>query len=220
MCSAWGGAWSTAGSSVSVQRSHRDAGAGVDQAHRESRMSDTYIQTHGGGKFDFVWPDQDAINIEDIAEALSKICRYTGHCKGFYSVAQHSLHCAEMVAEEFALEALLHDASEAYCNDISRPLKTLLPDYRFIEARVDAAIRGKFGLPSVESKEVKIADQRMLLTEQRSLMGGDQWTGHGLRGYRPYERWIVGWDWESAREEFLGMYHFLTNERPIRPAHD
>lgn len=103
----------------------------------------SFIQTFAGKHFNYLDIQQDAIEIEDIANALSNICRFAGHLPEFYSVGQHSVLTSYLVPQEFALEALLHDAAEAYLQDIPDPLKRLLPDYRAIEDQVDAAIRQK-----------------------------------------------------------------------------
>jgi hypothetical protein len=129
----------------------------------------TWITTFSGQRLDFVKPDIDSICISDIAHALSNECRYAGHCPGFYSVAQHSYLTSLIVPPEFYLEALLHDAAEAYCKDIPSPLKKLLPDYHIIEKRLEAVIRRKFGLPEEMSAAVKRADLIMLATERRDL---------------------------------------------------
>ncbi len=107
----------------------------------------TWITTFSGRRFDYINPDIYSIRISDIAHALSNECRYAGHCPQFYSVAQHSILTSMIVPPALALEALLHDAAEAYCKDIPSPLKRLLPDYQIIEGRVDALIRSNFGLP-------------------------------------------------------------------------
>lgn len=122
----------------------------------------SYIQTLSGKHFNYLDIQQDDIVIEDIATALSHICRFAGHLPEFYSVGQHSVLTSHLVPQEFALEALLHDAAEAYLQDIPSPLKRLLPDYQVIEARVDAAIRQKFGLPTEQHPTVKYADLVML----------------------------------------------------------
>lgn len=129
----------------------------------------TWITTQSGKHFDYTSLSADAICIEDIACALSNICRFTGHVQDFYSVAQHSVHVSYLVPPEFALEALLHDAAEAYCSDINSQLKQLLPDYQRQIKAVEAVIAAKFGLPASMSATVKHADLVMLATERRDL---------------------------------------------------
>lgn len=113
--------------------------------------------------------NKDDIDINDIAVSLSNICRFAGHLSHFYSVAQHAVLCSQLVPQEFAFEALMHDATEAYCQDIPAPLKRLLPDYKRMEEKIDAVIREKYGLPPVMSTPVKYADLIMLATERRDL---------------------------------------------------
>lgn len=144
-----------------------------------------FITTWSGQHFYFCSSDTDIIYIDDIAQALSNLCRFTGHLDDFYSVAQHSVLASYLVPPQFALEALLHDASEAYCNDIAAPLKALLPDYRNVEAWVDGLIRRKFGLPAEMSPEVKRADLIMLATERRDLFIDDDSEWAILRGVYP-----------------------------------
>jgi 5'-deoxynucleotidase YfbR-like HD superfamily hydrolase len=129
----------------------------------------SFIQTMSGKHFDYLNAQTDDVDIEDIATALSNICRFAGHLPEFYSVAQHSVLCSQIVPQEYAFEALMHDAAEAYCQDIPAPLKRLLPDYRRIETLVDDLIRSKFGLPLHQSDLVKYADLTMLATERRDL---------------------------------------------------
>src|ERR1019366_6268112 len=80
------------------------------------------IRTYTGILFDFEEPEASPIRIEDIAHALSLLCRFAGHCKEFYSVAEHSVRVSYACPEEHALWGLMHDASEAYCVDVPRPL--------------------------------------------------------------------------------------------------
>lgn len=129
----------------------------------------SFIQTMSGKHFDYLNAQTDDVDIEDIATALSNICLFAGHLPEFYSVAQHSVLCSQIVPPEYAFEALMHDAAEAYCQDIAAPLKRLLPDYRRIESLIDDLIRSKFGLPLHQSALVKYADLTMLATERRDL---------------------------------------------------
>lgn len=128
------------------------------------------ILTFTGHYYNFLHPEKSVITLEDIAHALSNLCRFTGQCREFYSVAQHAVYTSYLVPAEFAYEALHHDDAEAVLGDVSSPLKRLLPEYKVIERRVEAAMRAQFGLPAIESPEVKHADLRMLATEKRDLM--------------------------------------------------
>ena len=170
------------------------------------------IETASGREFNFLEPTQDSISIEDIAHALSNICRYTGHVRDFYSVAQHSVLVARIVEEmgrpELALRALLHDAAEAYIGDVSSPLKKLLPEYRRIEAIVSAAIDRKFGFDGPEPPEVRRADYIALLTEKRDLMPNTGiWPEY--RDIAPRERPASPMEPFRAETLFLNKYHEL-----------
>lgn len=166
----------------------------------------TWILTRSGKHFDFVDPQPDQIDILDIAWGLSKECRFAGQCYGFYSVAQHSVLVSNIVPAELALEALLHDAAEAYCKDIPMPLKALLPDYKRIEQRVDRAIRATFGLPMECSPEVKRADLILLATERRDLMPPDPEPWAILQGITPLEAPIQPLRTMTALDRFLDSY--------------
>ncbi|MDN0439889.1 HD family hydrolase [Escherichia coli] len=124
----------------------------------------SFIKTFSGKHFYYDRINKDDIDINDIAVSLSNICRFAGHLSHFYSVAQHAVLCSQLVPQEFAFEALMHDATEAYCQDIPAPLKRLLPDYKRMEEKIDAVIREKYGLPPVMSTPVKYADLIMLAT--------------------------------------------------------
>jgi len=129
------------------------------------------IQLYSGRYIDLLNPKPEDIYITDIAHGLSNICRFTGHTKQFYSVAQHSVYTVFLLEDqELALQALLHDASEAYLADISTPLKQLLPDYVKLEKQFEAVIAERFNLPNIKSPIVKKADLLALVTEKRDLM--------------------------------------------------
>ena len=102
------------------------------------------ILTHSGRYFDFTKPHEHDFQIEDIAKALSNICRFNGHCP-FYSVAQHSVAVSMLVPPEYAMEGLMHDAPEAYLGDVTAPLKMLLKDYGALEDATWTAIALRFG---------------------------------------------------------------------------
>lgn len=110
--------------------------------------------------------------IDDIAHALSQLCRYTGHSTAFYSVAQHSYLVSLHVPREFALWGLLHDAAEAYIGDMSRPLKGMLPKFKEVEDKIMAAVCLRFNLSPAPDMppQVKKIDNAMLATEMRQFM--------------------------------------------------
>lgn len=173
----------------------------------------SWILTHSARHFSYLDPRPEDIHILDIAEGLAKESRYNGHTRGFYSVAQHSWLCSHVVAPAFQLEALLHDAAEAYCKDIPRPLKECLADYQAIEARVDGAIRAKFGLPPTMSAAVKKADLILLATERRDLMPPDDTPWPIIDGIEPLARPIITMMHPRAMAFFLRRYLELTEDR-------
>ena len=127
-----------------------------------------WIGTLSGKKIDLMNPDPDQITIEDIGNALSRINRFNGHTRIPWTVLQHSVATARLVAESYKLQALLHDATEAYICDIPTPLKLLLGDsYREVERRIAHAIGVKFGVILTELPyPVKQADLIMLMSEK------------------------------------------------------
>ena len=133
---------------------------------------DSWIQTYTGKKFYPLNPGVEDICIEDIAHALSMQCRFTGHCKFHYSIAQHSVLVSYLSDDKDRMHALLHDASEAYICDLSSPLKRSVrfAEYRKIESVLQAAILRKFGLDEKEPSSVKTADLTMLGIEAKTLL--------------------------------------------------
>lgn len=129
-----------------------------------------WMQTYTGKKFLPMDPNVDDICIEDIAHALSNLCRYGGHCNRFYSVAEHAWHCSYAVAPEFAFAALMHDASEAYLVDMPRPIKHQLPGYLEAEARLEKAVAAKYALEWPMPAEVKRVDNAILFDERKVLL--------------------------------------------------
>jgi hypothetical protein len=132
-----------------------------------------WIQTFTGRPFWPLDPCADEVCLEDIAHSLSLQCRYAGHCREFYSVAQHSVLVSQACSAEDAAWGLLHDAAEAYLVDLPRPIKRysdLGNEYRAIETNLMFAIRDRFKLKGEEPESVKLADNRLLATEMRDLM--------------------------------------------------
>ena len=130
-----------------------------------------WIQTFSGKVYWPIDPHEDDVEIIDIAHALSMVCRYSGHCSQFYSVAEHSWHVSYLVPREYALQGLLHDAAEAYLADVARPVKPYLVNYREIESANWRVIARKFGVPEEMHREVHEADTAMLFCEAKQLLG-------------------------------------------------
>ena len=138
----------------------------------------TCITTYTGARFDPTRPRTEDIRIEDIAHALSLICRGNGHVKTFFSVGQHCLHCAgEALARGYssrvAMACLLHDASEAYMSDVPRPFKPYLAEYRGFEDALMAVVYEKFlgePLTAEETAQMQKIDDDMLWYNLRDLL--------------------------------------------------
>lgn len=168
------------------------------------------ILTIEGATFDFTNPTAHNFTIKEVAHALSHICRFGGHCRKFYSVAQHCVLMSYIVPREFALQALMHEAGEPFCGDMSAPLKMLLPEYKKIEKSVEAAALTHFGLDPVLDPCIKDADRIMLATEQRDLMPphDDDWPQR--QNVPCMKRKIHAWPIWYARWRFLRRYKELT----------
>jgi hypothetical protein len=183
----------------------------------------TWIQTFTGKAFDFADISSNEISIRDIAHSLSMQCRYNGHTKKFYSVAEHSVNVMEMVAQHIGkgtlcqgtknakilMSALLHDASEAYLCDIPRPLKPLLSNYAEIEKNVENHICNVFGLNPDKHPLIKEADNAILAMEKQALMGPEPlpWNLPKTLEFREIE--IVCLSSEEAYNKFMLNYNIL-----------
>lgn len=182
----------------------------------EPRKGD-WMQTFTGRQFWLLDPRPDEVDILDIAHALSHLCRFAGHVRQFYSVADHSIRvsrCALPGDRMLALGALLHDAAEAYVVDVPRPLKRFLPGYKEIEAGVARAIERRFDLETgiFDHPSVKHWDEALLATEARDLMGGESAGKWHLRA-AVLPSIIVPRTSEEARMAFLERFDALGGKR-------
>lgn len=181
----------------------------LSEAGRETSWTrGDWMQTFTGRRFYPLDPRPDEIDPEDIAHALSLLCRYGGHVDRFYSVAEHCVLMSQAVPPEHALAALLHDATEAYVVDVPRPLKRQLSDYRDIEEQVWFAIAFRYGLDFTLPQSVKDADNRILLTERAALLSrAEPW--HSLDDYTPLPVQIEGWAPVRAEARYLARLEEL-----------
>lgn len=194
--------------------------AKAQQQHELMALADpdrqVWGQTRYGRRFYPLNPRPEDIHLDDIAASLAKLCRYGGHCKWFYSVAEHSVHVAEAlrlqgepVAVQFA--GLLHDATEGYLVDMPRPIKRMLWAYNVIEDRIwRAGVAPKFNLPADLPHAVKVADDAVLLAERAEIMvdTGDAWSN--LAASEPAKVTIRCWDPVTAEAMFLKKFVELT----------
>jgi 5'-nucleotidase len=170
-----------------------------------------WMQTFTGLAYWPVDPRAEDVCIEDIAHALANICRYGGHCRRFYSVAEHSIHVSRIVPPGDALAGLLHDAAEAYCADVPRPLKKMLNGYAEIEAVNWRVISTRFGVAEQLSQSVHDADIAMLFAEQKVLLGPSprpDW-GMGLNSPLVADVGIRCWTPAVAERRFIQRFKEL-----------
>ena len=128
------------------------------------------IETFTGGLIDPLNPNPQSIRIEDIAHALSNVCRFAGQSRVFYSVAQHSLIVSSLCRAEQARIGLMHDAAEAYLGDLTRPVKSRFPNYVAAEAKLTAVIFSRFNLDIRLLPSIKPIDLQVCLAEALSLL--------------------------------------------------
>ncbi len=176
------------------------------------------IKTHSGIMFDPLAPDQEFIKIEDIAHALSMLCRANGHFKSFYSVGQHCINCAaEAAARGYSrrvqLGCLLHDGSEAYLSDVTRPVKEVLPVYLEIEEPLQAAVWNKWIPEPLTQEEIRLIfeiDDAMLLNEFMILM--DTALAEQIPALAGQARFDFP-GFRETEEEYLALFRELTAKR-------
>jgi predicted HD phosphohydrolase len=143
----------------------------MNNLHPVHQTSDGYFNTNSGEKISIHNPTEDTIHFYDIAHALSNLCRFGGHTDSFYSVAQHSVLVMQIAEyrgkeKETAFAALMHDATEAYVQDLIKPLKNVVGDtYAEIESRFEKVICKVFGISISTMKAIKVYDRYALEIE-------------------------------------------------------
>ena len=183
-----------------------------------------YITTYTGRHFYPTAPDPDAILIEDIAHALSLICRGNGHIKTFWSVGQHSICCAKEasargLSNRMVLACLLHDASECYMSDIPRPFKEELPEYRERESRLLDMIYEKFlgsVLTQEEQEQLKEIDDALLWYDLENLLDEVQF------GFIPDVHIELDYSmrqFQDVEKEYLELYYLYSGKEMPKPVY-
>jgi 5'-deoxynucleotidase YfbR-like HD superfamily hydrolase len=170
-----------------------------------------------GGMFNYNKPEESDVTIEDIASALSNVCRFSGHLPRFYSVAQHLVNTSRIVHPDHSFTALMHDTAEAFTNDLPTPLKFALPIFKELETKIEGAMSKRFGFQFPYPPEVKLADTQMLLLEKNYVKeDSHEWEYYKdvkfehLRDKVDLESWQP----RRAKREFMERFNELQAKEP------
>lgn len=175
-----------------------------------NNITSPYMLLQSGRHFTHTQPQIDQVDIDDIAHALSMQCRYGGHTSRFYSVAEHCCYVSDYCPYDIKLWGLLHDASEAYLVDIPRPVKVLLSNYAEMESKIMDCVALRYGLSKEMPKEVKLWDNRVLITEMLAIMPEPDFI---VQQKYPAidDLYINCWSPEQAKMEFIYRFNGLYN---------
>ena len=182
-----------------------------------------YLQTVSGRWVNPFDPDPSQLDAGDIARALANQCRFGGHSRVFYSVAQHSVIVSELVEQrggdvEDVFAALMHDATEAYLGDMPHPLKHRSPlgaAFKDAEDHLERALREWFRIKR-DVPEIKRADRALLATERRAFSAED-WHWPELEGVEPLDLELTAWSPDDAAQAFAERYADLDARRAPAP---
>jgi hypothetical protein len=181
------------------------------------QVEDGWIEIYPGDQFHFASPRPGEIRVESVAHSLSQLCRYNGHTRRFYSVAEHVCLMSDWVMRQpwatprDGLTALHHDDAEYIIGDLARPVKVTMPQFKATETVLDEAIAEEFGTIFPFPAWLKDADNRILKDERRAVMvpsphdwGVDVLEELGVRFW-----WVLGrFSW-VAKRRYLRRHHRL-----------
>lgn len=193
------------------------------------KLEDCWISLLSGTTFNYNFPEQSDVTIDDLAAATSNICRFAGHLPRFYSVAQHLVNTSKLVEgmggsldEQF--DAVMHDTAEAFTNDLPTPLKWALPIFKELEIKIESAMGERFGFQYPYPPIVKEADTLMLMLEKyyvKEEFGEwphyEKYTPEYVEQYRQYVD-LNSWQPVRAKREFLERYNKLKAIKDERNA--
>lgn len=185
--------------------------------YEQERVGD-YIQVNSGRYFYVLDPRPEDITVEDVAHSLANLCRFTGHGDRFYCVGEHSIYCAK-IARKMGLSTLqqlyclLHDASESVMNDLARPVKQNIPQYKEIEDNVMAVMWEVAGIPKPTKEDyklVKLIDNTMLINEMEQLMKRSDIPD--VEHEKIFVNLSAGYNAGESKKPFLDIYYALMEE--------
>jgi hypothetical protein len=191
----------------------------------DPRAEMDWMQTFSGRAFYPLDPRPEDIDINDIAIGLARECRFSGQCRAYYTVAEHSVLVSYDIEERYALEGLLHDAAEAYLRDLTAPVKRALrviesgrggsatgrSSYDQLEDAVCRAISARFGLLYPFPDAVKVSDQRVLLAEYRDALDPPPRPRKEMGA--PSSCRVLGLNPQAARQNFLDRFADIMKQR-------
>lgn len=174
-----------------------------------------WIGLLSGAKMNYNYPEESDVTLDDLASALSNICRFSGHLPKFYSVAQHLVNTSRIVPAEFAFDALMHDTAEAFTNDLPTPLKWSLPIFKELETRIEAAMAERFNFQFPYPPDVKTADTIMLLLEKKYVKLDERdWPAYRDIEFEHMKDRVdlKPWQPQRAKREFLERFEELERD--------
>lgn len=177
-------------------------------------LDDQWIGLLSGAQFNYNRPEESEVTLDDLASALSNICRFSGHLPCFYSVAQHLVNTSRIVPVEFAFDALMHDTAEAFTNDLPTPLKWALPIFKELEVKIESAMAKRFGFNYPYPPDIKKADTEMLILEKLHVKQDNSVWPHYEGIETDHLLPLVDlkpWQPIRAKREFLERFHELSN---------
>lgn len=165
----------------------------------------------------------DDIYLEDIAHSISNLCRYNGHTKKFYSVAEHSVRLARYATnkcgdQQLARALLLHDATEAYVGDIIYHLKGCFPEFIALEDKIGEVINNKFNIIMTDDvrTELKKLDRSicfdemyLLMLEPDKCLYKEDIKPLGMSNLLLDDKDELGWTSTESKKNFLAMANWL-----------
>ena len=186
----------------------------MSKKHEVPGVKGNLMRTVDGKYIDFANPQPDQISLDAIATGLSSECRFGNQLRKHYSVAEHCSHCLDVARRrglslEIKRAVFMHDAAEAFCKDIPKPLKILLPNYKIIEDRLQRVIEAKYGIANDEETRnaVKAIDLAVLKAEKTALTSQDE--QHDLSDVPDVDIDFQCYNRNTAKYKFRSAYVLL-----------